>query len=248
MIKERKTFFHLFSEFTCVCVCARAQVRLCARCRTWWWRRPPCRGSRSPASRSTTSRWRTAASARKPASSCPAPASTPPRRASTPASSATTAAAAATSAPSTAAARWPTAGACPSTTPARRGSASRPSPPPSPARDHMIDREQQQLDIDRLLMNNFSFVCFLVSELASMKWNEIGFVLNPDELFAFFCSLFNYSGFILKFVWAERNRHSDHMRLANKGFDRCKIIRLNISKIVHEFIHLISTWRSWRRE
>jgi hypothetical protein len=64
----------------------------------------------------------------------------------------------------------------------------------------MIDREQQQLDIDRLLMNNFSFVCFLVSELASMKWNEIGFVLNPDELFAFFCSLFNYSGFILKFV------------------------------------------------
>lgn len=30
MIKERKTFFHLFSEFTCVCVCARAGEALCS--------------------------------------------------------------------------------------------------------------------------------------------------------------------------------------------------------------------------
>lgn len=30
MIKERKTFFHLFSEFTCVCVRARAGEALCS--------------------------------------------------------------------------------------------------------------------------------------------------------------------------------------------------------------------------
>lgn len=30
MIKERKTFFHLFSEFTCVCVCVCAGEALCS--------------------------------------------------------------------------------------------------------------------------------------------------------------------------------------------------------------------------